>query len=57
MDKAELASYLVSLHLLMEGQDRNGLLKSTILAAEYERNWGKLKELIAKENGNETGKR
>lgn len=56
MNKSELASYLVSLHTLMEAQSKAaGSIPSTTLAAEYERCWKQLKEKITDEarNGKE----
>lgn len=52
--KYELASYLVSLHTLLEAQSKGHVsVPSTVLGDEYERNWGKLKDIITKENENE----
>lgn len=48
--KYELANYLSSLHSLMEGQDKNGLLKSTLLGDEYTKHWGLLKQAITEDN-------
>jgi hypothetical protein len=55
MNKGELASYLVSLHNLLEAQFKGpNAVPSTVLAAEYEKHWGLLKDEIAKENEDET---
>jgi hypothetical protein len=54
MNKADLASYLVSLHTLLDAQSKGAhAIPSTTLAEEYNRTWGQLKELIAKERNNE----
>lgn len=54
MNRAEIASYLVSLHTLLEAQSKGAMpIPSTILAEEYERNWALLKETITKENRHE----
>lgn len=51
MEKAEIASYLVSLHTLMEAQSKVGdSIPSTVLATEYQKHWKMLKDEIAKEN-------
>lgn len=56
MTKAEIASYLVSLHTLMDAQFANPVADvSQTLAAEYTKHWGLLKEAIAKENEHEAG--
>lgn len=56
--KYEIASYLVSLHTLLEAQSKGAhSIPSTTLAAEYERNWSLLKDIITKENDDETRKR
>lgn len=56
--KYELASYLVSLHTLLEAQSKSShSIPSTVLAAEYEKNWGDLKDIITKEAEDETRKR
>lgn len=56
--KYDIAQYLVNLHTLLQAQDSaGGLLKSGTLAAEYETNWGLLKDTINKENEDETRKR
>jgi hypothetical protein len=49
MDKAELAQYLVNLQTLMDSQAATGNLASSTLREEYERQWGKLKEEIKKD--------
>lgn len=55
MNKAEIASYLVSLHNLMEAQSKGShSIPSVVLADEYEKHWGLLKDTIAKENEDET---
>lgn len=47
MTKQDLAAYLVSLAALLESQDRaGGNSRSQVLAAEYEKHWGMLKEKI-----------
>ena len=57
MTKQETARYLVDLLSLISGQDVSGVnLRSTTLAAEYEREWAKLKEMIKKEQSDETGR-
>lgn len=54
MNKAEMASYLVSLHSLIEAQTKGShSISSTTLAEEYEKHWDLLKETIQKENTNE----
>lgn len=51
MDKAEIASYLVSLHTLMEAQSKGShSIPSIVLADEYEKHWALLKDTITKEN-------
>lgn len=50
MTKAELAEYLVNIKTLMEAQQAGPhSIPSTVLAAEYNRGWGQLKEFINKE--------
>lgn len=49
----EIAQYLVNLHTLMEAQDDVGLIKSSLLADEYNKHWGLLRTAIEKENDNE----
>jgi hypothetical protein len=50
MNKAELASYLVSLHTLLEAQSKGShAVPSATLAAEYEHHWGLLKQEIEKD--------
>jgi hypothetical protein len=47
MYKAEIASYLVSLHTLLEAQSKGShSIPSAVLAAEYDRYWGLLKQEI-----------
>ena len=54
MSKTEIASYLVSLYTLLEAQSKGQTsVPSTVLAAEYEKHWGLLKEAIAKESEDE----
>lgn len=54
MTKADLAEYLVNLHILMEAQQATGgNLPSTFLADEYNKHWGLLKATITKENEHE----
>lgn len=54
MNKADLASYLVSLHSLIEAQTKGQRSIATkALADEYERTWEQLKQEIE----NEAGKR
>lgn len=54
MNKAELASYLVSLHTLLDAQSKGAhSIPSATLAEEYERTWGQLKDAIAKEQNDE----
>lgn len=58
MNKDELASYLVSLHTLLEAQSKGAhSIPSTVLADEYNRCWDQLKDIINKEQENETRKR
>lgn len=55
MNKAELASYLVSLHTLLYEQTKGQhSIPSATLVEEYEKHWGLLKDTIHKENDNET---
>lgn len=55
MTKADIASYLVNLHTLMDAQFANPVADvSQTLAGEYTKHWGLLKEAIAKENKNES---
>lgn len=55
MDKLELSSYLVNLHTLLEAQSKGVTsVPSQVLAQEYEKHWGLLKDTIAKENERET---
>lgn len=52
--KYEIASYLVSLHTLLDAQMRSGhAITSPILADEYERQWEELKSLINQEQTDE----
>lgn len=51
MNKAEIASYLVSLHTLMDAQSKVGYsIPSNVLAEEYTKHWKLLKDAIAKDN-------
>jgi len=50
MTKREIAAYLVSLHSLMQAQSASIHNPSTVLAAEYAKHWGLLKEAIQKED-------
>lgn len=55
MTKSEIASYLVSLHTLLDAQTKGvHSVPSTSLAVEYEKHWALLKETIQKENEDET---
>lgn len=54
MTKSEIASYLVSLHTLLDAQTKGIHPPSTSLAVEYEKHWALLKETIQKENEDET---
>lgn len=55
MNKTEIASYLVSLHTLIDAQTKGQTsVASMILADEYEKHWGLLKEAITKEKDDET---
>lgn len=57
MNKVETASYLVSLHTLMEAQSKGVFSRVTqALADEYNREWDNLKRKI-KEEQDEAGKR
>lgn len=56
MDKAELATYLVNLHTLMQAQTASShALASSVLAKEYEKHWGLLKETITNEEKDDEG--
>lgn len=44
MRKYELASYLVSLHSLLEAQEATGLEKSKTIADEYNATWNEFKQ-------------
>lgn len=51
MDRLELSFYLVNLHTLLEAQFKGPhSIPSTVLATEYEKHWGLLKDAINKEN-------
>lgn len=52
--KYVIAEYLVNLHTLIDAQQRTITLPSTTLAAEYDRQWVILKDLINKEQADET---
>lgn len=57
MDKAAIASYLCSLHSLMEAQSKGSHSQaSQTLGVEYEKYWKMLKDKIQKENENEARK-
>lgn len=50
MNKTETASYLVSIHTLLEAQSKGAhSIPSQVLAAEYDREWDNLKKLINEE--------
>lgn len=54
MNKAEISEYLVNLHTLMQAQTSSvNSIPSAALAAEYEKYWGQLKSIIAKDNEDE----
>lgn len=54
MDKAEIASYLVSLNTLLDAQSKGVTsVPNTTLADEYNKYWGLLKEAITKESEDE----
>lgn len=54
MSKVELASYLASLHTLMEAQSKVGdSIPSKTLGEEYTKHWKMLKDSIAKDKDNE----
>lgn len=58
MNKVEIAGYLVNLHTLLEAQSKGQTsVPSSVLAAEYEKHWGLLKEAIAKENADDEARR
>lgn len=58
MTKAEIASYLVALHTLLEAQSKVGAnIPSQALAEEYRKHWELLKDTIKQESENETRKR
>ena len=58
MNKAERASYLVSLHALLEAQTKGShSIANAILAEEYEKHWGLLKQEIEKDNEDEARNR
>lgn len=58
MTKAEIASYLVSLHTLMEAQSKGQRsIPSNFLAEEYEKHWKLLKDEMKKESTDETRNR
>lgn len=55
MNKADTASYLVSIHTLLEAQSKGAhSIPSQVLAQEYEREWANLKKLINEDQENET---
>lgn len=54
MTKNDIASYLVSLHTLLDAQSKGShSIPSNSLADEYEKHWELLKEAIQKENEDE----
>lgn len=54
MDKIALASYLVSLHTLLEAQSKGVTsVPSTVLATEYNKYWDLLKQAIEEEKSDE----
>ena len=58
MNKLELSHYLCNLHTLLDAQSRDAhSIPSTVLAAEYEKHWGLLKEAINKETEDEDKQR
>lgn len=53
--KFELASYLSSLASILDQQDKSGTVnRSATLGQEYQRVYDELKDIIQKEQGNET---
>lgn len=54
MDKYTIANYLVNLNALLAAQESTGLEKSSILAEEYNRQWGLLKEAIENDKSTKT---
>lgn len=53
MTKVEIASYLVSLHTLLEAQSKGAhSIPSAVLGAEYDRHWVMLKQEIENEARN-----
>ena len=56
MDKYQLASYLVNLNSIVEAQDKGANPRSQALGREYDKNFTKLKELIQKDEEDETRK-
>lgn len=54
MDKFQLASYLCNLQSIVEGQEDAAVSRSRTLTDEYERTFTQLKEIIQKEQENET---
>lgn len=58
LSKLEIAGYLVNLHTLLDAQSKGVVsVPSTILATEYDKHWGLLKDIITKENERETRNR
>jgi hypothetical protein len=54
MDKLELSAYLVNLHTLIDAQSKGAhSIPSTVLADEYNKHWGLLKEAIATEKADD----
>lgn len=51
MTKDQIAGYLISIHTLLEAQERTGVTeKSKLLIDEYNLYWGRLKDIITKES-------
>jgi len=58
MNKAELASYLLSIHGLIEAQTKGShSVASSVLGNEYEKHWELLKDAIRKDNEDEARNR
>lgn len=55
MNKDQIAGYLISIHTLLEAQD-GVAQKSKLLIDEYNLYWGRLKDIITKENQDEARK-
>lgn len=57
MNKADTASYLVSLHTLIEAQSKGAYsLASKWLGEEYTKHWGILRDTITKEHEDDARK-